>query len=184
MSGSLGNTVASITIRSASAAASACRRTPTHRNYVVVGKRATDNALLVAFDGADAPGLFVGEVRVQPPAMELPAPAPAARPRGPGPGTVIRAYPLDFQPEEGDTRHHPFPHPAACPGERPDPRVVRRLPSARGRRVPLGPSGRPQRKAVAPRGVPCHARFLNRMTFKSYLLAFGLAAATPLLPAN
>ncbi|HRE83749.1 MAG TPA: tRNA 2-thiouridine(34) synthase MnmA, partial [Opitutaceae bacterium] len=55
-----------------------------HRNYVVVGKRATDNALLVAFDGADAPGLFVGEVRVhrlqwncpplrQPRALEPPA---------------------------------------------------------------------------------------------------------------
>jgi tRNA-specific 2-thiouridylase len=32
--------------------------------YVVVGKRAEDNALLVAFDSADAPGLFQTEVRV------------------------------------------------------------------------------------------------------------------------
>ena len=32
--------------------------------YVVVGKRAADNALLVAFDNADAPGLFQTEVRV------------------------------------------------------------------------------------------------------------------------
>jgi tRNA-specific 2-thiouridylase len=32
--------------------------------YVVVGKRADDNALLVAFDAADAPGLFQNEVRV------------------------------------------------------------------------------------------------------------------------
>ena len=32
--------------------------------YVVVGKRATDNALLVAFDSAEAPGLFAREVRV------------------------------------------------------------------------------------------------------------------------
>jgi tRNA-specific 2-thiouridylase len=32
--------------------------------YVVVGKRASDNALLVAFDSADAPGLFQTEVRV------------------------------------------------------------------------------------------------------------------------
>jgi len=32
--------------------------------YVVVGKRAADNALLVAFDRADAPGLFRSEVRV------------------------------------------------------------------------------------------------------------------------
>ncbi|MBC8040932.1 MAG: tRNA 2-thiouridine(34) synthase MnmA, partial [Opitutaceae bacterium] len=35
-----------------------------HQAYVVVGKRATDNALLVAFDAADAPGLFQTEVRV------------------------------------------------------------------------------------------------------------------------
>ena len=33
--------------------------------YVVVGKRAADNALLVAFDAPDAPGLFVQEVTVQ-----------------------------------------------------------------------------------------------------------------------
>ena len=32
--------------------------------YVVVGKRATDNALLVCFDRADAPGLYQTEVRV------------------------------------------------------------------------------------------------------------------------
>ena len=32
--------------------------------YVVVGKRAEDNALLVAFDSAEAPGLFQTEVRV------------------------------------------------------------------------------------------------------------------------
>jgi tRNA-specific 2-thiouridylase len=35
-----------------------------HRAYVVVGKRATDRALLVAFDSPDAPGLFQSEVRV------------------------------------------------------------------------------------------------------------------------
>ena len=32
--------------------------------YVVVGKRSDDNALLVAFDAADAPGLFQSEARV------------------------------------------------------------------------------------------------------------------------
>jgi tRNA-specific 2-thiouridylase len=32
--------------------------------YVVVGKRISDNALLVAFDTSDAPGLFVPEIRV------------------------------------------------------------------------------------------------------------------------
>jgi tRNA-specific 2-thiouridylase len=35
-----------------------------NKAYVVVGKRSEDHALLVAFDGADAPGLFVHEVRI------------------------------------------------------------------------------------------------------------------------
>jgi tRNA-uridine 2-sulfurtransferase len=35
-----------------------------HEAYVVVGKRADDRALLVAFDGPEAPGLFQHEVRV------------------------------------------------------------------------------------------------------------------------
>jgi tRNA-specific 2-thiouridylase len=35
-----------------------------HEAYVVVGKRATDQALLVAFDGPDAPGLWTVEARV------------------------------------------------------------------------------------------------------------------------
>ncbi|HEY9154954.1 MAG TPA: tRNA 2-thiouridine(34) synthase MnmA [Opitutaceae bacterium] len=34
------------------------------QKYVVVGKRARDNALLVSFDSADAPGLFASEIRV------------------------------------------------------------------------------------------------------------------------
>ena len=35
-----------------------------HKAYVVVGKRASDRALLVAFDSPDAPGLFQREIRV------------------------------------------------------------------------------------------------------------------------
>jgi tRNA-specific 2-thiouridylase len=35
-----------------------------HEHYVVVGKRAADRALLVAFDHPDAPGLFQSEVRM------------------------------------------------------------------------------------------------------------------------
>jgi tRNA-specific 2-thiouridylase len=35
-----------------------------HEKYVVTGKRAADNALLVAFDHPEAPGLFQGDVRV------------------------------------------------------------------------------------------------------------------------
>jgi tRNA-specific 2-thiouridylase len=34
------------------------------QKYVVVGKRAADNALLVAFDASDTPGLFAHEVHV------------------------------------------------------------------------------------------------------------------------
>ncbi len=34
------------------------------QKYVVVGKRAADHALLVAFDAPDAPGLFAAEARV------------------------------------------------------------------------------------------------------------------------
>src|SRR5581483_7151170 len=34
------------------------------KNYVVVGKRATDHALLVAFEEPEAPGLFTSEIRV------------------------------------------------------------------------------------------------------------------------
>lgn len=35
-----------------------------HERYVVVGKRAGDNALLIAFDHPDAPGLFQAEARI------------------------------------------------------------------------------------------------------------------------
>ncbi len=35
-----------------------------HRAYVVVGKRASDHALLVAFDGPEAPGLWTNSARV------------------------------------------------------------------------------------------------------------------------
>jgi tRNA-specific 2-thiouridylase len=35
-----------------------------HEAYVVVGKRASDHALLVAFDGPEAPGLWTNECRV------------------------------------------------------------------------------------------------------------------------
>jgi tRNA-specific 2-thiouridylase len=50
-----------------------------NKAYVVVGKRADDRALLVAFDGADAPGLFVTEVRIHSVAWNCP-PLTAARP--------------------------------------------------------------------------------------------------------
>lgn len=49
-----------------------------HRAYVVVGKRVADNALLVAFDTADAPGLFQTEVRVHSLQWNV---APVATPR-------------------------------------------------------------------------------------------------------
>jgi tRNA-uridine 2-sulfurtransferase len=48
-----------------------------HQAYVVVGKRAADQALLVAFDGPEAPGLFRSEVDVHQLQWNAPAPATA-----------------------------------------------------------------------------------------------------------
>jgi len=72
------------------------------QNYVVVGKRAADNALLVAFDHPDAPGLFQREVRVHGlswtnEAIEAPRSLEGrVRYRDP-------RVPLDFVPENGGT---------------------------------------------------------------------------------
>ncbi len=50
--------------------------------YVVVGKRAADRALLVAFDGASAPGLFTREVEIRGLRWNTPTPpSPADGPR-------------------------------------------------------------------------------------------------------
>jgi tRNA-specific 2-thiouridylase len=70
--------------------------------YVVVGKRAADNALLVAFDAADAPGLFQTEVRVH--SLQWNA-APLTAPRRLE-GRVRYRDPrvaIEFIPEEGNT---------------------------------------------------------------------------------
>lgn len=72
-----------------------------HRAYVVVGKRAADHALLVAFDEPEAPGLFVREVRVHHLHWNAPTPPPA----GPLEGRVRYRDPrvrLDFVPEGPD----------------------------------------------------------------------------------
>ncbi len=70
--------------------------------YVVVGKRAADQALLVAFDHPEAPGLFQREVRVHSLRWNA-APVTAARPLT---GRVRYRDPrvdLEFEPEGGDT---------------------------------------------------------------------------------
>ena len=70
--------------------------------YVVVGKRAADNALLVGFDHPDAPGLFQSEVRVHSlswtgaPVAETRALEGRVRYRDP-------RVPLHFAPEGGAT---------------------------------------------------------------------------------
>jgi tRNA-specific 2-thiouridylase len=86
--------------------------------YVVVGKRAADHALLVAFDAPDAPGLWTREVRVQHLSF-LGEPLTAARriegrvryrdPRGP----------LEFMPEGGGAALIRFAQPqrALAPGQ-------------------------------------------------------------------
>lgn len=73
-----------------------------HEAYVVVGKRAGDRALLVAFDHPDAPGLFQSEVRLH--ALSwLSEPITAPRSLE---GRVRYRDPrvaLEFTPEAGDT---------------------------------------------------------------------------------
>ncbi len=71
-----------------------------NERYVVVGKRALDQALLVAFDHPDAPGLFQTEVRVH--SLSWTG-EPVARPRALE-GRVRYRDPrveLEFRPEEG-----------------------------------------------------------------------------------
>ena len=73
-----------------------------HENYVVVGKRAADNALLVSFDHPDAPGLFQGEVRVHSLSWTG-EPVLAARPLEGRVRYRDPRVPLDFVPEGGGT---------------------------------------------------------------------------------
>jgi tRNA-specific 2-thiouridylase len=70
--------------------------------YVVVGKRAADNALLVAFDHPDAPGLFRSEVRIH----QVSWTGTPARAGMPLEGRVRYRdprVPLELVPEGGDT---------------------------------------------------------------------------------
>ena len=73
-----------------------------HEAYVVVGKRAADRALLVAFDHPDAPGLFQHEVRIHSLSWTgMPITAPSTLE-----GRVRYRDPrvaLDFTPEGGST---------------------------------------------------------------------------------
>ena len=73
-----------------------------HEAYVVVGKRADDRALLVAFDHPDAPGLFQSEVRVH--SLSWLGP-PLAAPRTLEGRVRYRdpRVPLEFIPEGGST---------------------------------------------------------------------------------
>jgi tRNA-specific 2-thiouridylase len=81
-----------------------------HEAYVVVGKRAADRALLVAFDHPDAPGLFQREVRVHSlswigePVRDARALEGRVRYRDP-------RVPLEFVPEEGNTARVRFRDP-------------------------------------------------------------------------
>ncbi len=81
-----------------------------HRAYVVVGKRAEDRALLVAFDAGDAPGLFQTEVTVH--ALQWNA-SPVAKPCTLE-GRVRYRDPrvaLDFAPLDGGRAHVRFHQP-------------------------------------------------------------------------
>lgn len=81
-----------------------------HEAYVVVGKRAADRALLVAFDHPDAPGLFQNEVCVHSLSW-IGEPVLAPRPLE---GRVRYRDPrvaLEFIPEEGQTARVKFSAP-------------------------------------------------------------------------
>jgi tRNA-specific 2-thiouridylase len=81
-----------------------------HERYVVVGKRAGDNALLVAFDRPDAPGLFQSEIRVH----SLSWTGKPVRSEGALEGRVRYRdprVPLIFIPEEGATARIRFSAP-------------------------------------------------------------------------
>ncbi len=108
-----------------------------HEAYVVVGKRAADRALLVAFDHPDAPGLFQREVRVHSLSWTGEPDRHAARTLE---GRVRYRDPrvaLEFIPEGGGTALVTFPRAAARPRLRPDPRALRRRAVARRRRLRL-----------------------------------------------
>ncbi len=81
-----------------------------HKAYVVVGKRAADHALLVAFDEPDAPGLFTREIRVHQLQWNTPTPPAAgeleARVRYRDPR--VR---LVYQPNDDGTAHVRFAEP-------------------------------------------------------------------------
>jgi len=73
-----------------------------HERYVVVGKRASDHALLVAFDHPDAPGLFQLEVRVHSLSWTS-EPVPGARTLEGRVRYRDPRVPLEFIPEGGGT---------------------------------------------------------------------------------
>lgn len=86
--------------------------------YVVVGKRATDNALLVAFDAPEAPGLFINEIRVQ--ALSwIGEPVATSRPLEGRVRYRDPRVPLEFVPGDGGAALIRFTHPqrALAPGQ-------------------------------------------------------------------
>lgn len=86
--------------------------------YVVTGKRAADNALLVAFNAPEAPGLFISEIRVQ--ALSwIGEPVATSRPLEGRVRYRDPRVPLEFVPGDGGTALIRFLHPqrALAPGQ-------------------------------------------------------------------
>jgi tRNA-specific 2-thiouridylase len=81
-----------------------------NKRYVVVGKRAADKALLVAFDHPDAPGLFQAEVRVHSLSWTV-APVEGARALEGRVRYRDPRVPLTFIPEGGGTATVRFEQP-------------------------------------------------------------------------
>jgi tRNA-specific 2-thiouridylase len=89
-----------------------------YQKYVVVGKRAEDNALLVAFDSAAAPGLFVSEIRLHSLRWNIPPPKAGRTLEGRVRYRDPRVA-LDFEPEgaEGATIRFHQPQRALASGQ-------------------------------------------------------------------
>ena len=104
--------------------------------YVVVGPRAADHALLVAFDQPDAPGLFQREIRVHGLSWTG-EPVTTARPLEGRVRYRDPRVPLEFIPEGPGHRPRPLRGAPARARERPDPRPLRGRAPARGRRLSL-----------------------------------------------
>ena len=115
-----------------------------HEAYVVVGKRATDRALLVAFDHPERPASFNGRCAFIH-SVGLASPSPSARRLEGRVRYRDPRVPIVFTPDQSRWKHrrvrrqraHHLRRAAARPRQRPGPRALRRRRVARRRNLHL-----------------------------------------------